>query len=101
MVHFDKQHFEIKVNRTKIEKKKKYNMPSSRMGSIIDDYNSSQQFTVKRSCESPLTPTDKLLESISPNEEITKKQRLFFAQNFSKKRDSFDIDQDSTKYRKR
>jgi len=37
-----------------------------------------------------MTPTDKLLDDISigPNEEITKKQRLFFAQNFNQKRDS-------------
>ena len=40
MVHFDKQHIEIKSGKTKIDKKKQYNPPSSRMGrgSIIDDY---------------------------------------------------------------
>ena len=81
MVHFDKQHFEIKINKTKIEKKKTYNIPSSRPESIIDDYISSQHYTAKRGNESPMTPTDKLLDGIciGPNEEISKKQRLFFA----------------------
>ena len=75
MVHFDKQHFEIKINKTKIEKKKTYNLPSSRPESIIDDYVSSQQYTAQRGNESPpMTPTDKLLDiCVGPNEEISKK----------------------------
>jgi hypothetical protein len=92
MVHFDKQHFEIKINKTKIDKKKIYNLPlpSSRPQSIIDDYNSSQNFTAMRGNESPMTPTDKLLDSISigPSEEISKKQILYFAKNINQKRDT-------------
>lgn len=90
MVHFDKQHFDIKINKTKIEKMKTDNLPSSRPESIIDDYISSQQYTTQRVNESPpMTPTDKLLDiSVGPNEEISKKHRLFFAQNINQKKDS-------------
>jgi hypothetical protein len=79
MVHFDKQHTEIKSGKTKIERKKQYNPPSSRLAvSTINDYQSSYQVSAE-SPGIPMTPTEKLLEHES------KKYRQ------GRKKDSYDF----------
>ena len=92
MLHFDKQHIEIKTGKTKIENKKKhYNPPSSRLGgSIIDDYQSSQYV----SHESPMTPTEKLLEHQSKKIR-NKKDSYDFKLKNPMKQNFFLDDQDS------
>ena len=93
MVHFDKQHIEIKSGKTKIEnKKKQYNPPSSRLGgSIIDDYQSSHYV----SHDSPMTPTEKLLELQKNKIRVKKKDSNDFKLKRPMKQNFFSDDQDS------